>query len=311
MGACVRRLLAITAFLIVGAPLVSAGDFEAGAAQSVITPELSPERTVYLAGFGHNRTASGVHDDLYVRCLALGAANQKLVICSVDLIGLFYEDVLAIRQQFERLTPSALFLIVAATHTHAGPDTLGLYGPKVLETGVDAKYLSWVEGRIARTAADAVRAMQPALLELGRDDHPLLGLLQGEDRPPIVKDPFLFVMRLIARATGKTIAIAVNWSDHPEVLGEKEYRDYVGLPALGSCLSGKSTGRHGSVLFGFRGKGFSSQVSLVDPDTGRFAEDGTWLKKAELLGAEIGRLAERALKKRQADRHRTRSLTWM
>lgn len=43
------------------------------------------------------------------------------------------------------------------------------------------------------------------------------------------------------------------------------------------------------------------QVSLVDPDTGEIAEDGTW-RKAELLGTEIGRLAERALKSaRQID----------
>ena len=37
------------------------------------------------------------------------------------------------------------------------------------------------------------------------------------------------------------------------------------------------------------------QVALLDPETGKVAEDGTW-RKAELLGMEIGRLAERALK---------------
>jgi hypothetical protein len=34
---------------------------------------------------------------------------------------------------------------------------------------------------------------------------------------------------------------------------------------------------------------------LPDPETGNIAEDGTW-RKAELLGTEIGRLAERTLK---------------
>ena len=34
---------------------------------------------------------------------------------------------------------------------------------------------------------------------------------------------------------------------------------------------------------------------MLDPETGKIAEDGTW-RKAELLGTEIGRLAERALK---------------
>jgi len=211
----VLRSLAISFFLAIAAPLAAAQALRAGAAQAVITPELVSGHAVYLAGFGHNRVATGVHDDLYARCLALGMAKQTLVICSSDLIGLFYDDVLTIRQAFQRIGPSASFLIVASTHTHAGPDTLGLYGPKPLETGIDRKYLDWVDQRIATTAAEAVRAMQPARLQLGRDDHPLLAMLQGVDRPPTVKDPFLFVMRLVALSTGKTIATVVNWSDHP------------------------------------------------------------------------------------------------
>ncbi|MFZ3212781.1 MAG: hypothetical protein WA188_14850 [Terriglobales bacterium] len=104
---------------------------------------------------------------------------------------------LTIRRAFQKEVPGA-FLIVAATHVHSGPDTLGLYGPTALQTGVDAKYLHWVGERIASTAANAVRDMQPAQIELTRDDHPLLGLLQSVDRPPLVKDPFLFVMRVVA-----------------------------------------------------------------------------------------------------------------
>jgi hypothetical protein len=127
-GACVRRSLSITVFLIIVAPLISADALQAGAAQSVITPELLRGHAVYLAGFGQNRVATGVHDDLYARCLALGIATQTLVTCSADLIGLFYDDVLTIRRAFQQETLSASFLVVASTHTHAGPDTLGLYG---------------------------------------------------------------------------------------------------------------------------------------------------------------------------------------
>lgn len=297
-----RRLLIITVLLIGAAPLVLAGDFEAGAAQSVITPELSPQHPVYLAGFGHNRIATGVHDELYARCLAIAVAKQKLVLCSVDLIGLFYDDVLTIRREFEQTTSSTSFLIVAATHTHAGPDTLGLYGPKPLVTGIDPQYLKWVDGRIAATAADAVRALQPALLELGRDDHPLLGLLQGEDRPPIMKDPFLFVMRLVARSTGQTIATVVNWSDHPEVLARRNTEITSDYPHWIRAYLEKQLGGIALFFSGSIGKVSPlGQVSLVDPETGQIAQDGTW-RKAELLGTEIGRLSERALKSaRQAD----------
>jgi hypothetical protein len=292
----VRPLLVITVFLTIAVPLVSEDTLRAGAAQNVITPELTG-RVVYLAGFGHNRVATGVHDDLYARCLALGTRKQTLVVCSVDLIGLFYDDVVTVRRAFQQKASTATLLVIASTHTHAGPDTLGLYGPTPLETGIDRKFLEMVDQRIASTAADAVRAMRPARLELARDDHPLLALLQGVDRPPIVKDPFLNVMRLVARSTGQTIATVVNWSDHPEVLGRKnteitaDYphwtRDYLENKLGGTALFFSASIGKVSPLGG--------QVTLTDPQTGKVAEDGSW-RKAELLGTEIGRLAERALK---------------
>ena len=294
-----RRLLTISAFLIFLTPLASADTLLAGAAQAVITPDLTG-RTVYLAGFGNNRVATDVHDDLYARCLALGIAKQILVLCSVDLIGLFYDDVLTIRGSFQQKSPGSAFLIVASTHTHAGPDTLGLYGPKPLETGIDSKYLSSVDERIATTAVEAVRAMQPARLQLARDDHPLLSLLQGVDRPPLVKDPFLFVMRLLARSTGRTIATAVNWSDHPEVLGRKNTQITADYPHWVRTYVEKQFGGIALVFSGSIGKvsPLGNQVSLVDPETLKVAEDGSW-RKAELLGNEIGRLAERALRSAQ------------
>ena len=287
---------AITIFLTIAVPLVSADTLLAGAAQSAITPELHGH-AVYLAGFGHKRVATGVHDDLYARCLALEVEKQTLVACSVDLIGLFYDDILTIRRTLRRLIPGGSVLIIAATHTHAGPDTLGLYGPGSLETGVDLEYLNWADQRIAETATNAVRAMQPARVELARDDHLLLALLQGVDRPPFVKDPFLYAMRLVARSTGQTIATVVNWSDHPEVLGRKNTEITADYPHWTRDYLEKKLG--GTTLFfsGSIGKvsPLGEQVALVDPKTGKIAEDGSW-RKAELLGTEIGQLAERALK---------------
>jgi len=47
------------------------------------------------------------HDDLYASCLALGVGAQNLVLCSADLIGLFYDDVLTIRRAFQTQVPGA------------------------------------------------------------------------------------------------------------------------------------------------------------------------------------------------------------
>src|SRR3974377_109201 len=75
------------------------GQLSAGGAKSAITPELEGNK-VDLAGFGHNRVATAVHDPLYVRCVALQTRGRLVVLCAADLIGLFYADVEQIREYF-------------------------------------------------------------------------------------------------------------------------------------------------------------------------------------------------------------------
>lgn len=297
MPATLRSFATISLFFPVLAPVLVMGEgLRAGAAKALITPDVRAGK-VYLAGFGTNRVASGVHDDLYVRCLALGVASETVAMCSADLIGLFYDDVLKIREKVKAQAPATTHVIVASTHNHEGPDTLGLWGPTPSETGIDEKYLEWLDDQIARTAAEAVRSITEARLTLARDDHPLLAQLQSDGRPPYVKDPYLFVMRLASRATGKTIATLVNWSDHPETLSDQntlitaDYPNwlcrYVEEHLEGTCVF--FVGSIGGLL-----STLGEQVALQDPDTGEVAKDDSW-KKAELFGKTLGELAVRAL----------------
>lgn len=267
----------------------------AGAAQSNITPQIDGHKT-YLAGFGHNRVATSVHDPLYVRCLALQAGHPVVVMCAADLIGLFYADVQKIRELFRAQGAAGSLLVVACTHVHEGPDTLGLWGPTAEQSGVDPKYLDWVEQRIAAAAAEAVRSLRPARLRRARDDHPLLAQLQSVDRPPYVKDPLLLIMQLIGVSDQKTIATVVNWSDHPETLNRKNTEITADYPGWICRYLEQRYG--GTALFFNAAVGkvstLGSQVALLDPETGKVAEDGAW-RKPELLGTLIGRIAEDAL----------------
>ncbi len=289
-------LLAFVFFIPAGALPAAAGGLRAGAAKAVITPDVHAA-PVYIAGYGQNRVATGVHDDLYVRCLALGAGDQTLVVCAVDLIGFFYDDVLIVRESVKAQAPEVTHLIVASTHDHEGPDAMGLWGPGPLQSGIDEKYMASLRERIAQTAVEAARGMQPARLTLGRDDHPLLALLQSDSRPPYVKDPYLFVMRLTS-AGGQPIATLINWSDHPETLGSKNTEITADYPHwlcayVEEHLGGTAVFVNGSIggLLSTNG----SSVALQDPDTGKVAADNTWLK-AELFGNTVGQLAERAVK---------------
>lgn len=292
----VRTAIQIAALVSLGLSTLHAAGLRAGAAKATITPDVKASK-VYIAGYGNNRIATGVHDDLYVRCLALGASDQTLVMCEADLIGLFYDDVLKIRAKVEAQTPQVTHLIVASTHVHEGPDTMGLWGPTPFQTGIDEKYMDWLQERIAATAVQAVRSMQEARLTLARDDHPLLALLQDDSRPPYVKDPYLFVLRVDAAETGKPIATLVNWSDHPETLGGKNTQITADYPHW-LCQYVEDHGGGTAVFFDGSVGGLLSangdQVALQDPVTGGVAKDDTW-RKAELLGNTLGMLVARAL----------------
>jgi hypothetical protein len=290
-------LSAFILFILAGAIPAAGGNLRAGAAKTVITPDINAA-AVFIAGYGNNRVATGVHDDLYARCLALSAGDQTLVVCAADLIGLFYDDVLKIREMVKVQAPEVTHLIVASTHDHEGPDTLGLWGPGPLQSGIDENYMAWLRERIAQTAVKAARSMQPARLTLGRDDHPLLALLQSDSRPPYVKDPYLFVMHLDSASEGQPIANLINWSDHPETLGGKNTEITADYPhwlcqQVETRLGGTAIFLNGSIggLLSTNG----SSVALQDPDTGNVAADNTW-RKAELFGNTLGQLAERAVK---------------
>jgi hypothetical protein len=275
---------------------LAAAGLEVGAAGTAITPDVTANK-VYMAGFGNNRMATGVHDDLWARCLAIHAGRDKVALCSVDLIGFFYDDVLKVRAQVKAEMPDVTQVMVAATHDHEGPDTMGLWGPSPLQSGIDTAYMDRLDARIAATALEALRSVKPARLVLGRDDHPLLALLQDDSRPPYVKDPHLFVMKFTASGDGSAIATVVNWSDHPETLDSKNTLITADYP---HWLRQSVEQHEGGMALFFNGaiggllSTLGDQVALQDPDTGEVAKDATW-RKAELFGDTVGELAVRAL----------------
>jgi len=186
-----------------------------GFAKRAITPAIGA-KPVYMAGFDNNRKATGVHDDLWARAVAVDDGRQKVAIVSVDLIGVFHADVLKARDLLQRKVPGAV-LVVASTHNHEGPDTMGLWGSGRFSSGVDPQYLERVRQAIAEAAAEALSCLTPARLVLGKARTP--GLIE-DGRLPRVVDDTLVAMQALGQ-DGRTLGTVVNWSSHPEALGGK------------------------------------------------------------------------------------------
>ena len=127
-----------------------------GYAQNIITPSL--DKPVYLAGFGNNRRAETIHDDLYIRALAIQDDKSALVLVALDLIGFLRRDVyevietLKVSETFRVLSPK---VVIASVHPHHGPDTMGLWGPDDKTSGVDAEYMSALKKKIAAAMGTA------------------------------------------------------------------------------------------------------------------------------------------------------------
>lgn len=185
-----------------------------GYAQDTITPNL--ERPVYLAGFGQDRRAESVHDDLYVRALALHHGETHLVVAALDLIGLGRHHCQEIEQRIQEQVPGTR-LFLACTHTHHGPDTIGFWGPDMATSGVDPEYLSDLKARAVATALSALTGRQPAHLRC--TSLQVTGVARNA-RDPEILDQELTCLQFWHPQAAAALATWLIYPCHPEVLWE-------------------------------------------------------------------------------------------
>lgn len=192
---------------------------------------------IYIAGFGNDRQATGYNDRLWARGVVIDGRGGRIALVALDLIGYFNNQIEIVR---EMVGDDIDYLIVQSSHSHEGPDTLGIWGPDELTTGVDAGYLDFVNDAIADCIVEAGKNMRPARvksvttstagLSTGmRPDDDGFGVadqkvLEGDDilSPATngrIVDPNLVVLQFTEREKKKKVlATIVNFGSHPEVL---------------------------------------------------------------------------------------------
>jgi Neutral/alkaline non-lysosomal ceramidase, N-terminal len=278
-------------FLVAGVVGVPAGAAEmptlhVGIAETDITPELD-RKPVYMAGFGQNRIATGVHDPLRARAIVLREAEKKLALVSLDVVGFFLENVENIRRQL----PGFMYVLVSSTHNHEGPDTLGLWGPNPFTSGVDPAYLKYIEEQAVKAVKIAETRLRPVRARLGVARAPEL---LHDGREPYVKTDELVALQFLDAQSGQPHGVLVQWNCHPETLASKNTElssDFVG-PAVNhlrkrfACPVIYFTGTVGGLMT-------SLDIDIKD-EKGQVLADGT-VAKTERYGRLVGDLADRAL----------------
>jgi hypothetical protein len=184
---------------------------KAGAAAVRITP--LPEHLegpLYLGGYGgfQSRRASGVHDDLWSRALALGDGSDAFVLTALDLVGISHAHLADIQRRASRATGiSRERILIACTHTHAGPDLQGLWG------GVPAAYAAHLRTQVVRSIVQAVHTLEHVEADVGRGE---VGGLVRNRRGWDQTDPEVTVLRL-RKPGGGAVATLVNFACHAVV----------------------------------------------------------------------------------------------
>jgi hypothetical protein len=265
-----------------------------GYAKIDITPKLTPDRPVWLAGYGHGRQATGVHDPIYARCFVLAEgpnAQRKIALVSVDVVGLQYPLVQYVR---ERL-PGIEYTLIASTHNHEAPDVVGIWGETPFKRGVDSEWLREVAGKLVEVVEQAAANLQPATVSYGTaDDENLL----GDSRQPKVYDGVLRLLRFQSVATDsravRNLGLLVQWNCHPEALGSRNtlitadfpYATIGALEEKYDCPTALFSGAVGGLMAPPGNRFRNAEGKLLD--------DGEY-EFAEVYGRLVAKLAEKAV----------------
>jgi hypothetical protein len=269
---------------------------------------------VWIAGFGGGRPATGVSDPLEARAIALKYKDTTVVICVLDVVGYFIDEMEKIKADPIVAGLDVDHIIISSTHTHQAVDTVGLWGPDPMASGVNPDYQKLTRDKAALAIKQAVESLKPARMRVAQTqtvdmDGSTLAY-HNDTRDPIIYDPTVTIAQFADDADpSKTIATLVNWAAHPEYAGSKNNllsADYVhwlrdtvekGVPDEGITGLGGTTVFVQGPLGGQVGPG--GGVAPIGKEGTPILEAG--LAKAAAAGTNVGKLALDALAKSGED----------
>ena len=221
-----KRVLAarvVTLFVIIclAATASAQGKLTAGVAKSDITPPLGTP----LAGYGARRSqpSTGVHDPTEARALIIDNGTEKFAFVSVDHLGFDHGMVQRIRtiaSEATQIRPDHIYVMSSHSHSAGGAymEMLPLLANS-LAGKFDPKVRSFYEQRTAEAIIAANKTLKPARLAIGAGEARGISRFRSNWPPDGPVDPEVGLIRVDSIATGKPMAVLINFAAHPTVLG--------------------------------------------------------------------------------------------
>jgi len=251
--------------------------------------------------------ARGVHDNLFCNVVLLEENGERICFINFDLLGITYETCEAIKNGImKRAGIQPENVLICATHTHSGPDVLGIFREKIDE-GIK-KYLNEIIKKVVGEVALLPSELKDANLSIAKNnvydlsfnrrlvmkDGTMKMNFENPDIADVEKeagpiDPELYAL-VISDTDNNTIAIVVNFTLHPAVLVGKDWlwsRDYINY--LTNDLK-KYLGNNTIVFFANGAEGNVNHINYKDKNQGRGFEE------AERIGSSLANHVIEALK---------------
>jgi len=196
------------------------GQFEAGWAARSITPPVGTP----LAGFGDRKgkPSTGVHDEIFVKALAVSDGVDTAVIVGADMLIIPENVADMVRIRVSQQTPlTANEILFNASHNHSGP---GAFAPGLASKAFNGPYDSSIPEFLARAFTEAIveayQSLEPAKLAYGGLDAP--EYIRNRTRSGGPVDSELSYMLVEQKDSDR--CIVVSYSAHPTILGSDNMR---------------------------------------------------------------------------------------
>jgi hypothetical protein len=211
-----KKLMFTGILFLINVLVTQAQPFLAGAAQRSINPD---KDSLYLAGGKPNRPFIDVHDSLYAKAVYISNGKDEVILLTFDCIGLLYPQLIEIRQQLKSKVPAinSDHIVMTSTHTHAGPDVVGIWGKDFAHSGVNEQHLQKIVNQAVQAIQEAYGSKKQVGLNYATGEF-------GQDWVKNISEPTeidrsVSVLQLKDKA-GKNVATLTNFACHPTIMDD-------------------------------------------------------------------------------------------
>ena len=177
----------------------------------------------YISGYSGGRYFTDILDYQKVKAFYLKYNGEETMIISVDCVGLTSVYVNQIRSELDFDFP----VNVISTHTHAGVDTMGLWGPAGID-GKDEDFMSFLVDCAVKAAVTSYNNVKEGILTYG---YAKTEEILRDSREPFVYDENIHQLRFIPidKTEGTRL---VFYGAHAEALGGSNTKISADFPSV-------------------------------------------------------------------------------